>query len=275
MRLGIGSWTYPWAVGTLDGANPRPLSAFDLVCRAADLNVPVVQIADNMPVHDWSTDQLAALADLARDHGVQLEVGANGFAPAFLLRYLEVAQALGSPLLRVVIDTAEHRPPVEEVRTTLRAVLPAFETAEVDLLVENHDRFRATELANLIDGAGSPRLGVVYDTANSIGCYEDAERVLDVLAPWVRNVHIKDVAINRAPNRMGFTITGAPAGDGAVRLAALVERLRRLPVAPTLVLEQWPEWAGDLAGTLRQEEEWAHRGLEYLRRLIGEVLAQH
>lgn len=269
MRLGIGSWTYPWAVGTPEVPSPRPLTAFDLVDRAVELGVSVVQVADNMPMHDWSADRLAALAGLSRDRGVQLEVGANGFAPTFLLRYLEVARALASPLVRVVIDTVQHRPTVEEIRATLRTVLPAFEAAEVDLLIENHDRFRAAELARLVEGAGSPRLGVVYDTANSIGCYEDAERVLDVLAPWVRNVHVKDVAIERLPNRMGFTVTGAPAGQGAVRLSALVERFRMLPAAATLVLEQWPVWAGDVESTLHQEEEWARRGLTNLRRLLG------
>ena len=51
MRLGIGSYTYGWAIGVSGHAPERPMGALDLLERAAELGVGLVQVADNLPLH--------------------------------------------------------------------------------------------------------------------------------------------------------------------------------------------------------------------------------
>ena len=50
MRLGIGSYTYTWAVGVPGHAPPSPLSAADLVKKANAAGLHCAQIADNAPL---------------------------------------------------------------------------------------------------------------------------------------------------------------------------------------------------------------------------------
>jgi hypothetical protein len=61
-RIGIGSWTYPWAVGTVRDRRPkRPMSPSELVRQAAQLGVKVVQIADNLPLDGLTIAELKYL----------------------------------------------------------------------------------------------------------------------------------------------------------------------------------------------------------------------
>jgi len=48
---------------------------------------------------------------------VSIEVGMRGIDPVHLRRHLELASFLGSPILRVVADTANHHPTPDEVVT--------------------------------------------------------------------------------------------------------------------------------------------------------------
>ena len=70
--------------------------------EANRLGVHVVQIADNLPVDHLSATELDQLAAFAHDMDVTIEVGTRGIAPALLLRYLRVALALGSPIVRTL-----------------------------------------------------------------------------------------------------------------------------------------------------------------------------
>ena len=89
-----------------------------------------------------------------------------------------MATRLGSPLLRVVLDTDDHHPSADEAVSTLHSVLPDFERAGVCLAIENHDRFPAAVLARMLQRLDSPHVGICLDTANSLGCGEGLETLL-------------------------------------------------------------------------------------------------
>src|SRR4051794_40193573 len=111
MRLGISSYTYVWAVGVPGYPPPQePLTAAGLLAKAAELGVRVVQIADNLPLDRLSGSEIAKLATMAREHGLQIEVGTCGIEPEHLRAYLKLADQLHSPVVRVVIDTDTRHP---------------------------------------------------------------------------------------------------------------------------------------------------------------------
>ena len=116
--------------------------------------------------------------------------------------------------MRVVLDTPDWQPSPDEVMAALRSVLPAFERAGVCLAIENHDRFRSATLAEIVDRLDSPCAGICLDTANSLGCSEGVETVLEVLGPRTVNLHIKYFEILRLRHHKGFIIEGRPAGQG-------------------------------------------------------------
>jgi sugar phosphate isomerase/epimerase len=268
MKLGISSYTYTWAVGVPGYPVDNALTAAGLLERAAALGVSLVQIADNLPLDSLSEREQAELAAAAADQSIQVEVGTRGILPAQLAVYLELARMFRSPIVRVVIDTADHHPDVPEVISLLKESLPAFQRAETILAIENHDRFSVNDFRIILETIDSPALGICLDTVNSFGALEGPEVVVATLGPWTVNLHIKDFTIRRADHMMGFVIEGTPAGQGRLDAAWLLESLKPYGRDFNAILELWTPPSGDLGSTVDREARWAAESIKYLRGLI-------
>ena len=268
MQLGISSFTFTWALGVPGHPPAHPLGALDLLDRAAALGVRVVQFADNLPLDRLTDTELDALAQRSSELGVCVEVGTRGIDPGLLRTYLDLAQRLGSPVVRVVVDTADHHPEVDEVVATLQGLAPAFERARVVLAIENHDRFDTATLIQIMEKVGSAGVGICLDTANSFAALEGPEVVVERLCPWVANLHLKDFVIFRANQNMGFVIEGRPMGQGHLDVLWLLQTLRDCGKDPNAILELWTPWSGTLEDTLEKEAAWAAASVRYLRQFI-------
>lgn len=264
MKLGIGSYTFGWKVAA--GMTP-----FELLEEAGAFGVSVVQIADNLPLDALSPAELRRLGRTAHARGITLETGTRGIDRDHLLRYVEIAASLSSSLLRVVVDTKRAHPEPPDIVARLRKIVPELEAAGVTLAIENHDRLPAVVLRRIMEEVGSPRVGICLDTANSIGANEGVAHVLAMLAPWIANVHVKDVTIRRLPHLMGFLVEGAPAGKGDLDIPDLLERVRReVPRDVNAILELWTPPEEDETKTLAKERRWARASVKYLRPLISD-----
>ncbi len=105
MQLGIASWSVPWSIGVPEYPRPqRPLDAFGLLGKAVEMNVPVVQIADNLPLHELPDTELDRLREAAGARGLTLEVGTRGLNPEHLARYMAIAHKIGARVLRTVLS---------------------------------------------------------------------------------------------------------------------------------------------------------------------------
>jgi sugar phosphate isomerase/epimerase len=231
--------------------------------------VRVVQIADNLPLHRLEDWELSLLHERAASVGIELEAGTCGIAADNLRRYLAIAQRLKARILRTVIDAGADRPSPHEVVARLAPLVPEFERAEVTLAIENHDRFKAATLREIVERLGSPNIGVCLDTANSLGCMEGPEHVVERLGPHVVNLHVKDVHVFRPPHHKGFVVEGRPAGAGQLDVPWLLARLKRFGVDPNAIVELWPPPESDIARAVEKEELWARQSLDYLRPLIA------
>ena len=270
MKLGISSFTYGWAVGIPGAESPAPLTALDLVDRAGRLGVRVVQVADNLPLHGLTLEQRGRLAGRAADRGIVLEVGTRGIAAEHLRQYLAIAVELGSPILRVVIDTGHDRPSIEQAVGRLRPLVPAFEAVNVCLAIENHDRFCAPDLLRLLGALDSRAVGICLDTANSLGALEGPRETVKALAPHTVNLHLKDIAARRAPSQFGLTIEGTPAGAGQLDLRWIVTQVSQNGRGANAILEQWTPPEDSLEATVAKEARWAEESIRYLRTIIPE-----
>jgi len=271
MRLGISSYTYVWSVGVPGYPPPKaPLTAFGLLQRAVTLGVGVVQIADNLALDRLSRAEIDQLAGQARDQQVQWEVGTCGIQPGHLRLYLDLALQLRSPLVRVVIDTDTQKPSIDDTVAALQTVLPEFAAAHVRLAIENHDRFPASSLAQIIQRCASPYVGICFDTANSLGGGEDVHHVLGVLRPYIINVHIKDFRLNRLPHKKGFLVEGCPAGQGVLDIPGLIAELGQLRHEMSLILELWPPPEQTIEQSIAKEQAWTLESIRYLRNHVSE-----
>ncbi len=271
MRLGISSYTYVWAVGVPGyPAPPQPLTALALLEKARGLGVHVVQIADNLPLDRLSNQELDELIQTARRGGIALEVGTSGTSEEHLRRYLDLAVRLGSPLLRVVLDTDDDHPSPDEAVERLRSLLPHFERAGVCLAIENHDRFSAVTLADMLQQLKSPSVGICLDTANSLGCGEGLDTLLRVLGRWVVNLHVKDFQVTRLPHKKGFLVEGCAAGQGQLDIPRLLADLRGMDRDPNVILELWPSPESTVEKSIAKEVAWATESIRYLRQFVRE-----
>src|SRR4051812_16392816 len=147
MRLGIGSYTFAWAIGGPGYPPRRPMDAFALLDEAVRLRVSVAQFCDNLPLTRLSAAELDRFQEKAARSGITLEVGTRGIGADNLRAHLALCRRFGSPFLRVVIDSPGDEPTPDQALARLRQILPEFVRAGVRLAIENHDRFTSESLA--------------------------------------------------------------------------------------------------------------------------------
>ena len=270
MDLGLSSYTFGWAVGVPGQMPARPIDENDLLDRCLDHGVKRLQIGDNLPLHDFTTARLTRLAERAAHDGVQLEVGARGLTIQRVADYAAIARRLGAKLIRLVIDDAGFHPDSKSATALLREAVPLLDG--LTLGVENHDRFPAATLREMIEAVGSDRIGVCLDTANSLGAGEGLDAVVQELGPLTVNLHIKDFHILRMPHRMGFTVEGRPAGSGFLNLPGLLEQLVPFNRCRSAVLELWTPPEPRLDDTMAKEAAWAVQSLQYLKPFFQDAL---
>lgn len=266
MRIGLSTFTYAWETGVRDYNRPRePLTPLGLLNRAAGAGLDLVQFGDNLPLASLG-DQIPDLVRHALEVGVTMEVGTRGVSPANLRTYADIAAAVGSPFVRVVVDEGDDLPSASEVVQRFAAVEAEFRSHGLMIAIENHDRFRVEELVDIVERCGD-WVGICLDTVNSFGALEGPGVVIDALAPLTVNVHLKDFDVVRATHAMGFSVVGRPLGAGRLDVEALLAKVEAFGRATTAVIELWTPYDGDVESTIRTERRWADESIDYVRSL--------
>ena len=274
-KLGIASWTLPWSIGVQGYPAPqRPLGCIGLLEKAVEAKVSVVQIADNLPLHELPDKELDQLREAATSRGLVLEAGTRSLDPEHLARYIAITHRIGARILRTVLSGSLFGPKQLAVaEAAILKVLPALERQDVTLALENNEAFSALEFAGIITRIASPHVGVCLDTANSLGRPETLQTVVENLAEHAVVLHAKDYDIRRIDTRMGFSIVGTAAGDGRVDFNWVLAELRRRGRSGiSVIVEHWPPFAGTIEESIRIEEEWLSRSVRFLRSKVSAVV---
>jgi len=78
MRIGLSTYAYSWNIGIYPHIPPHPFSVFDFLHSASLLGIHLVQIADNLPLHELTDTELERLKKEAKELGIDIEVGTRG-----------------------------------------------------------------------------------------------------------------------------------------------------------------------------------------------------
>lgn len=269
MIPGISTYTYGWGFGAAGPGLARVMDEYDLIEQAVRFGVRCIQVGDNLPLHTFTPERMSAFGEAVKDKGLRLEVGARGLTDRNLGQYLDIARSLGAPLLRFVIDDDHYTPSVTHVIDLLRNHEKFLAQHDITLGIENHDRFRSLELKAIVEACPGRHIGICLDTVNSIGAGEGLSTVVEALAEHTVNLHIKDFAITRVPYKMGFSVTGAIAGQGMTDIPWLIEKISLYNRCASAILEQWvvPESSVEL--TIAKEKVWADQSMNYLRSVLN------
>jgi len=265
MKIGISTYTYTWSFG-VPGSEPTvKMSPFDLINRAAEFGIECIQIADNYALHPLDDTELHTMMEYAHQMGITIEVGSRGLTGENLEKYLNIAEKLLSPLLRMVIDQDNYKPDPKDVIAIIRNALPELKARNIILALENHDRFHASAFRNIIESIGSEFTGICLDCVNSMGIGEGIETVVDLLAPYTVNLHVKDFNVKRVHHKMGFIVEGAPAGKGLLDLDMIMEKLSAHGHCRSAILELWTPPEQSIEQTMAKEHKWAIESIEFLK----------
>lgn len=257
-RLGVCSWSL------------RPENSGDLVSKVGRTGLRGVQIALT-PMIERAVDFADAavrlrgagiailsgmLETVGEDYSTIARIAATGGVrpdatwPATRTRAAAVARLageLGLPLVTFHAGFLPHDRGDAERCTMigrLREVIDLFADRRVAVAFETGQEPAAT-LAECLAELDRPSVGVNFDPANMIlYAAGDPVAAIRLLAPWVRQVHVKDARPSGTPGEWGSEV---PAGEGAVDWTSFLAAIRSLPRAVDLVIERE---AGD-----RREED--------------------
>lgn len=269
MRIGLSSYTYTWAIGVPGYPPRRVLTLFELLERAGLLGVAVLQVADNLPLHELPEAEVEAFGNRARELGIAIEVGTRGIDPENLTRYVRLARELGSSLVRVVIAREGRDVTPDEAVAVLRSQRAKFDRAGLVLAIENHDKFSTDALVDIVQRLGTEWSGICLDTVNSLGALEGPAVVVEKLSPLAVNLHVKDFVVRRAKHMMGFEVEGRPIGDGQLNVPWLIESLGGRERAMSAIVELWTPPGPSLEATIDKEREWAVMSVRNLRKFLS------
>lgn len=149
-----------------------------------------------------------------------------------------IAKKLG---LRLVTFHAGFLPP-DESHPTFGKMLQRLEMAADIFMVQNilvgleTGQETAAELAALLHKLNHPNIGVNFDPANMI-LYDkgDPVKALHTLAPWVRQVHVKDATRTKVPGTWGQEM---PVGSGDMDWRAFFSTFKHVVFNVNLAIER-------------------------------------
>lgn len=182
----------------------------------------------------------------------ELRAAGNGDIIAGLTRMVELAAEIGCHELwispgnfkaqyperlandrfRTDIDWADQLAAMTKV---MRRIAPVLRAHGSHMNMETHDEITSFEILRLIEAVGEDCTGAVFDTANGLQRGEHPVWAARRLAPFVRQTHIKDAYVARAPGGLDFQ--GRACGDGIVDFAAILPLLAKANPGLNLSLE--------------------------------------
>ncbi|MBY3223839.1 sugar phosphate isomerase/epimerase family protein [Rhizobium laguerreae] len=121
------------------------------------------------------------------------------------------------------------------IEKVLRKLAPVARANGVHMNIETHDEITSFEILRLIEKVGADCVGVVFDTANGLQRGEHPVFAAKRLAPHIRQTHIKDAYVGRAPGGLDFQTR--PVGGGIVDFAAILSILAEANPTLNLSLE--------------------------------------
>lgn len=267
-RLAVCSWSL------------EPTSPEDLIQKLRATGISRVQLELD-PLRDcpkvWSdTEKLFRESGITIVSGMARCLGENystlesirltgGIAPDATweqnLKNISGAAAIARKMgLKLVTFHAGFLPP-NESHPTFAKMLQRLDVVADIFMVQNvllgleTGQETAHELAGLLHKLNHPNIGVNFDPANMI-MYDkgDPVKALHVLAPWIRQVHIKDA---KRTNRLGTWGEEVPVGTGEVDWRGFFSTFKHVVFNVNLCIER--EYGKNRIADIRKAREVMER----------------
>ncbi len=218
-----------------------------LIDYAAQLRTDSLFITDLDAFESFEEPYLKGLRQKAADKDLQIHLGSWSICPTsktfrnkwgtadeHLALGLRMAQALGSPVFRVVLGNQEDRKSPGGIKARMEDTLKVLKSGRsrsldtgVKIAIENHaGDMQARELVQLIEAAGKDYVGANMDSGNAAWTVEDPQESLEILAPYAVTTSLRDSAIWETEK--GAIVQWTAMGEGTVDVHAYFKRYAEL-----------------------------------------------
>jgi sugar phosphate isomerase/epimerase len=242
MHIGLSMYGTVFSMGLHPAANRPTITPQQLMDQALARGLEGVE----MPVALLREEDPAQVARYARERHLFITLATGGYDPDALRSNIEMAAQMGVSTLRTVIGGAriggDRRPLagrwqafLEGVLAGLREATRIAEQTGVNLAVENHQDLASEELLWLCESIGSERLGITLDACNPLATAELPLEFAERVAPYLKNVHLKDYWIYLSEE--GYYLVRCPLGQGVMNFPALFAILEKSCPEVTMSVE--------------------------------------
>jgi len=262
----IGATSYVFRYLLSDATKAPRLE--DLLRQVRDAGLDSFQICENARPLNASPAEWTKRAHQAASMGLRLSLGCMNLDRAVIIQHLDCVQAIGGSYLRVVLERkGESWLTLDGIRKFLDGVVQELEAREICLAIENHFEIPSRVLAEAAQSYPPNLVGFCVDVANSLRNFEDAGVVLDLLGPRAVCYHLKDYVL--AGSNVGFSVSGAPFGEGRIGALSLLQRIMRRDSTPQIFLETWTPASGVWADDVARDAQWLASSVRNLKQLLS------
>jgi sugar phosphate isomerase/epimerase len=163
---------------------------------------------------------------------------------------------------------------VEDARARIRLAAPIVDKHKIPLGIENHKDWTADDVSKLLKEYSSEYVGACLDFGNNISLLDDAQELVEAIAPYAVTTHVKDMAVEEYEE--GFLLSEVPLGEGKLDLARIVETVRKARPQAKFSLEMITR--DPLKIPCLTEKYWVafpERNGKFLARTLAWVRAHH
>ncbi len=135
------------------------------------------------------------------------------------------AAMLGGRRYETFPTLADWKKWVDQSHAALRLALPIIEKHKVIVALENHKDWTNEDFLRLLKTYQSEYLQVCLDFGNNISMLDDPMETVEMLAPYAKSTHIKDMGVR--PYADGFLLSEVPLGTGMLDLPKIVSIIQK------------------------------------------------
>ena len=234
MKVGLSAYTFSYLCGFVGAGTPRacadPYNAYDVMDLAAANGLGAVEFAPAWGLGGLDEARLEQARDYAAARGLSIVVEGDLVDVGELRALIPAARTLGARAVRTVVsrvlcgDRREVRDTwaghLAETVRRLKEIRGLAEEAGVSIAVENHQDLTSDEHVALCEEVGSANVGVTLDAVNPLAVGEDPLAYARRIAPYLKNVHLKDYYLYRTPQ--GFRLVRCAIGAGVLDTPGLL-----------------------------------------------------
>ncbi|WET40144.1 sugar phosphate isomerase/epimerase family protein [Citrobacter enshiensis] len=182
-------------------------------------------------VEDGETQALQMLSDhqlfdfrkKAEDYGLDVNIETSASDKKTLDDAIRIARATGASSVRFYPRYEGHLQDVMEKIALDIQYLSQFDDCGLTFTIEQHEDLKGEELVSLVKQSGMKNLSILFDFGNMINANEKPLDALNVMAPYITQVHVKDAKIIQ--DGSGWAHEACRSGHGDLPMEEMIRAL--------------------------------------------------